>query len=107
MEGGARFQPMKDKIYLCNDDKAVERLFLDQLGTFKEERINEWRQKVLDQRDLKVKEIEEKLNDEVKKANKELKRRQKLEIEFKSLNRKKFVPIAPEEKTTRQASKQA
>lgn len=88
---------MKDKIYLCNDDKDPGRVQLFQLGTFQEERINEWRQKVLAERDLKVKEIEEKLNDEVKKANKELKRRQKLEIEFKSMNRKKIVPVAAEE----------
>lgn len=78
---------MKDMIFLCNDDKQKEgndvNIFVSQKKT------NEWESAVLNERDRKVQQIEEKLNAEVKIANKELKRRMKLENEFKSLNKKK------------------
>ena len=61
---------------------------MGQLGSYQEEVVNEWRQKVINERDLVVHKIEEMLNNEVKQKNKELKRRQKLEDEFKSNNMK-------------------
>ena len=42
-EGGARFQIMKDKIFLCNDDKDQDRINLGSLGSYQEEVVNEWR----------------------------------------------------------------
>ena len=42
-EGGARLQPMKDKIFLCNDDKEATRVEFGQLSTYHEEVVNEWR----------------------------------------------------------------
>ena len=87
-EGCARLQIMKDKIFLCNDDREMEPMTMGQLGSYQEEVVNEWRQKVINERDLVVHKIEEMLNNEVKQKNKELKRRQKLEDEFKSNNMK-------------------
>ena len=74
-EGGARLQIMKDKIFLCNDDKDKQRIEMGQLGAYQEEAINEFRQQVTQERDMKVHKIEEQLNMEVKQNNKELKRR--------------------------------
>lgn len=55
-----------------------------------------------------MQEIEEKLNDEVKKTNKELKRRQKLEVEFKCMNMKResqtFTPFHGNSSSKRVAS---
>ena len=77
-------------IFLCNDDKQREG---NDLNIFAPQSANEWRDAVLTERDRKVQQIEEKLNAEVKIANKELKRRMKLENEFKSLNKKKNFSV--------------
>ena len=73
---------------------------MGQLGSYQEEVVNEWRQKVINERDLVVHKIEEMLNNEVKQKNKELKRRQKLEDEFKSNNMKCQSTASPSEVTT-------
>ena len=94
-EGGARLQIMKDKIFLCNDDKDQQRIQMGQLDSYQEEVINEFRQQVTHERDMRVHKIEEMLNMEVKQNNKELKRRQKLENEFKSMNKKNCSTMFP------------
>ena len=64
-QAGAYFQPMLDKIFLCNNDKDETRIEMSMLKEFKQDKVNEWRQKVLRERDQIVQRIEEQLNQEV------------------------------------------
>lgn len=54
LEGGARFQPMQDKIYLCNDDREEGMIEFSKLGEYKTKTTNEYRRRVLSDRDFKV-----------------------------------------------------
>ena len=66
---------MKDKIFLCNDDKKANQDWLSRLGLSQKDSENEWYDKIMDERDKVVQKIEEKLNREVKMMNKEMKER--------------------------------
>lgn len=50
---------MLDKIFLCNNDKDETRIEMSMLKEFKQDKVNEWRQKVLRERDQIVQRIEE------------------------------------------------
>jgi len=46
-ECGARYQPMKDKIFLCNDDSMKDRIDLNELGCYSGDEVNQWKALVL------------------------------------------------------------
>ena len=61
-EGRARMQPMKDKIFLCNDDSDLlkEEMTVQEYERFNQPKKSYWRTKMLEKRDEEVRQIEEK-----------------------------------------------